>query len=399
MRRIDIITLLLMLTVPFAGFGCDGPTKAGLESRQDAYSRIDKVNTQIGYSQARQAFETGQLREALELISAAVTRYDQAAEYHLLHGRVLIELHRLDEARSALEAAIAVDGQQAEAYYFLGIIYQRWSEDAEAYEQYMKACSIESSKPQYLLAAAETLVSLRRYDEADALIHGHLRSFEHHPSFRHLLGQIAQLRGDLTVAARLYEEASILQPHNSQLLEELACAQFAAEDFSACLETLQVLETRQYDFSAQLHLLNARCLVHTKRMLDARPIYKQLCKDLPHDAILWEESGWLAWTLEDWRGLRHAGTQASSLAPDSSSGWMLMGVADRAEGNLESAEEHLVQAVSCEDAKPLAWVLLSRVRTQRGNDAGAAEAWSAAAEMDCTLANEMRVTSAVEIND
>ena len=361
MRRIDIITVLLMLTTSFAGFGCDGPTKAGLENRRDAYSRIDKVNTQIGYSQARQAFETGQLREALELISAAVGRYDQAAEYHLLHGRVLIELHRLDEARSALEAAIAVDDQQAEAFYFLGIIYQRWSEDTQAYEHYMKACSIESSKPQYLLASAETLVSLQRYDEADALIHDHLRSFEHHPSFRHLLGQIAQLRGDLAAASRLYEEASILQPDNAQLLEELACAQFAAEEFSACLDTLQVLSARQYDFSAQLHLLNARCLVQTNRTLDARPIYKQLCKDLPHDVILWEESGWLAWTLGDWRSLRRAGTQASSLAPDSSSGWMLMGVADRADGKLESAESHLVKAVSCEDAESLAWVLLSRV--------------------------------------
>ena len=398
MQRTNITTVLLLVSTSCIWFGCGGPSKAGLEARKDAYSRVDKVNTQIGYSQARQAFETGQLRKALKLITEAVDRYPQAAEYNLLHGRVLLELHRLDEARSAFEAALAVNDQQAEAYYFLGIIYQRWSEDEEAYEQYMKACSIDAARPQYLLASAETLVSLRRYDEADALVHENLRSFEHHPSFRHLLGQIAQLQGDPAAAARLYEEASILQPENTQLLEELACAQFAAEEFSGCLRTLQILASREYVFNAQLSLLNARCLVHTNQLLDARPLYKQLRTDLPHDTILWEESGWLAWSLEDWRGLRHAGLQASSLAPDSCSGWLLLGVADRAEGSLESAEKQLVKAVSCEDASTLAWVLLSRVRMQRGDDAGAAEAWSVAAEQDGTLANQMRVTSAIEID-
>jgi tetratricopeptide (TPR) repeat protein len=271
MQRTNITTVLLLVSTSFILVGCGGPTNVGLEARKDAYARIDKVNTQIGYSQARQAFETGQLREALELIVEAVDRYPQAAEYNLLHGRVLIELHRLDEARSALEAAIAVNEQQAEAYYFLGIIYQRWSEDEQAYDHYKKACAIDVGRPQYLLATAETLVSLRRYDEADALVHANLRSFEHHPSFRHLLGQIAQLRGDQSVAARLYEEASILQPDNAQLLEELACAQFAAEEFSGCLGTLQILAARQHEFNAQLNLLNARCLVHTNQMLDARP--------------------------------------------------------------------------------------------------------------------------------
>ena len=34
---------------------CGGPSKAGLEAREAAYSRIDLINTQIGYSQAQQA--------------------------------------------------------------------------------------------------------------------------------------------------------------------------------------------------------------------------------------------------------------------------------------------------------------------------------------------------------
>ena len=132
----NINTLLLSLSL-LGLSACGGPSKAGLEAREDAYSRIDLINTQIGYSQAQQAFETGQLRDSLELIEKTVERYPDAAEYHLLHGRVLLELHRLDESLAAFESAVERDEELADAHYFMGIVHQRWSEDEEAYEHYL----------------------------------------------------------------------------------------------------------------------------------------------------------------------------------------------------------------------------------------------------------------------
>ena len=281
-HHITVSITSCLLAVLLGAAGCGGPSKAGLEAREQAYGRIDQVNTQISYSQARQSFETGQLRDALDLIQDAVDRYPQSAEYHLLHGRILIELHRLDAARASLEAAIERDDQLHEAHYFLGIVHQRWSEDEEAFAQYQRASELEETKPQYLLAAAESLIALQRYDEAKSLVHHRLRRFEHHPAFRHLLGQIARLQGDLAGAARLYEEASLLQPDDLQLVVEVANAQFAAGDVPGCLDTLRVLEMRGHDFEPQQQLLRARCLVQANRCIDARPLYRALCTEHPH---------------------------------------------------------------------------------------------------------------------
>ena len=206
-----MLRALLATATMLVATGCNGPSKAGLEARENAYNRIDKVNTQIAYGQAKQAFEVGKLRKGLEIIAEAADRYPEAAEYHLLEGRILMEMSRLDEGRIALEAAIAQDDQLSEPWYFLGIIYQRWSEDAKAYEHYLQAADLEADRAQYLLAAAETLVSMRRFDEAEALIQERIRRFEHHPAMRHLLGQIAALRGDRELAVRYYEEATLLQ--------------------------------------------------------------------------------------------------------------------------------------------------------------------------------------------
>ncbi len=391
----NINTLLLSLSL-LGLSACGGPSKAGLEAREDAYSRIDLINTQIGYSQAQQAFETGQLRDSLELIEKTVERYPDAAEYHLLHGRVLLELHRLDESLAAFESAVERDEELADAHYFMGIVHQRWSEDEEAYEHYLAATELDDTSPQYLLAASETLVALGRHQEAKALMEGRLRKFEHHPAFRHLLGQIAQLEGDREAAARLYEEASLLQPDDMQLLEELATAQFLAEQVPACLDTIRLLESSEHELNRQMVLLKARCLMQSERYTEARVIYRDLRTSTPNDVHVWEEWGWLAWLLDDHRGLLEAGRKVTVLAPDHAAGWVMLAVIDRANDALESAEGHLETAIGCNDADSLAWVLLAKVRRMRGDEAGAEKAWATAVSLDERLQDGSKVVGVTE---
>ena len=397
MRNANTNLNTLIMSLALLGLAaCGGPSKAGLEAREAAYSRIDLINTQIGYSQAQQAFETGQLRDSLELIEKTVERYPDAAEYHLLHGRVLLELHRLDEALAAIESALEQDESLADAHYFIGVIHQRWSEDEEAYEHYLKATDLDDTSPQYLLAAAEALVALGRNEEAKNLMEGRLRKFEHHPAFRHLLGQIAQLQGDREAAARLYEEASLLQPDDMQLVEELATAQFLAEQIPACMDTIRIIESGDHILNKQMTLLKARCLMQSERYTEARIIYGELRTSEPNDVHIWEEWGWLAWLLEDRRGLQEAGQRVTKLAPDHSTGWIMLAVIERADNALAAAEAHLETAVACEDVGSLAWVLLSKIRQMRGDDAGADTARATAIRLDDSLQNDPRIVGVID---
>ncbi len=386
---INSCVLLVLLVAGVSG--CHGPSKAGLEARENAYGRIDKVNTQIAYGQAKQAFEVGDLREGLEVITEAVARYPQAAEYHLLMGRILMEMSRLDEARMALESSIEQDEELSEPWYFLGIIYQRWSEDEQSHEHYLRAADLEPDRPQFLLAAAEMLVSMKRYEEADELLVDRIRKFEHHPAMRHLIGQIAALRGDLDRAAQYYEEASLLQPDDMHLLSELAHMNFIAGRIPECLTVIERMEYGGHSIDRHLLRIKARCLMHARRELEARPIYKQLLSDREHDVSLWEEAGLLAWTIEDWRGLEQCGHRVSSLAPTRSSGWTMLAVGHRAAGRHGEAEASLLKAVACEDAQAVSWVMLATIREKNGDLAGSMEAWQSASDLDDSLSEHLRL--------
>ena len=388
---ITILRFLLVTLSLLVATGCSGPSKAGLQAREDAYNRIDKVNTQIAYGQAKQAFEVGKLKKALSIISEAVQRYPEAAEYHLLHGRILMEMSRLDEGRIALESAIRRDDQLSEPWYFLGIIYQRWSEDERAYEHYMRAADLESSRAQYLLAAAETLVAVQRYDEADSLLKSRIRKFEHHPAMRHLLGQIAALRGDRALAVRYYEEASLLQPDDMHLLSELAHMQFTAGRIADCLTVIERIEVQGGELNRHLQRTKARCLMHAQREVEARPIYKRLLADREHDVQLWDEAGMLAWAIEDWRGVGQCGRRIAALDPDRARGWAMQAAAHRAAGRLQEAEDALVRATACERVDAVCWVMLAGIREQIGDFDGAMDAWQSATDIDDSLLEHPRL--------
>ena len=386
-----ILRSLLATVALLVAAGCSGPSKTGLEARENAYNRIDKVNTQIAYGQAKQAFEVGKLKKALSIISEAAQRYPEAAEYHLLHGRILMEMSRLDEGRMALESAIQRDDQLSEPWYFLGIIYQRWSEDELAHEHYMRAADLESERAQYLLAAAETLVAVQRYDEAEALLKSRIRRFEHHPAMRHLLGQIAALRGDRDLAVRYYEEASLLQPDDMHLLSELAHMQFTAGRIADCLTVIERIEVQGAELNRHLQRIKARCLMHARREIEARPIYKRLLADREHDVQLWDEAGMLAWAIEDWRGVGQCGHRIAALDPGRASGWAMQAASHRAAGRLQEAEAALVRATACEGVDAVCWVMLAGIREQFGDFDGAMDAWQSAADIDDSLLEHPRL--------
>ena len=153
---------------------------------------------------------------------------------------------------------------------------------------------------------------------------------------------------------------------------------------------------RGHELQPQQQLLKARCLVQASRCIEARPLYRSLCTQLPHDEMLWTELGWLSWMIKDWRGLRDAAEQVTSLNPDASQGWMLLAVAERADDALAQAETYLMKAVNCSDAESLSWVILSRVRMQQGDESGAADAMTTASSMDAALAEHPRVVVVVE---
>ncbi len=378
-RNITLVgASLAMLTA------CGGPTKSGIENREAARGRINSVNARIEFDQARQSFEAGQFATAMSQIDTAIQRFPEAAEFHLLRGRTLLEMQRLDEAKASMEEAVAQDSECADAEYFLGVIHERWSDDAQAATHYERAYVLAPGSAQNLLASAECLVALERLDEANALIEANMDYFEHNASMRQLQGQIAILKGDLDLAASHYKQARLLAPDDLSLLEEVAMVQFDAGRFGDAYETIRLLRVHHHIDRFDLRLMEARSLTYMDRITEARDLYVQLSNQEPANADVWIELGRICWLNGDQRRLAQCAVRAIALAPDRFEGYMYKGVNEREHGDFEEARRLFAQSCDRTDDNVMPYILLGRTNEALGLTDDARIAYNDALNMQPT---------------
>lgn len=412
------------------GAGCSGPTKAGLEARADARDRMGLLNSQISYDQAKRSFDVGQLDRAMREVSAAIDRSPRQPNYHMLRGRISLEQHRLEHAMDSFTLAIelaepayekylellakdeaaATASQKAvpeeiavlaRAHYFAAIIHQRWSNHEDALEHYTAASEVDQTQAPYVLAAAETLIAMGRYDEAEAFLQPRLTQFAYNPAIRHLLSQVALLKNDMQLAVRLLEQARLLDPEDAMLVEELARAQFAAGLYGKCHRTLRDLHAMRRGERADPSLrpdliqLEARCMVMLDRPIDARPLYIKLTDLTPEDVQAWIELGTVALDIGDQRRLSTAGSRVIALAPERWEGYYLQAMFVRSEAAPDSSmraarllreaanrarRSDARNATSTNDALP--HILVGRALEEHGDVSGAIEAYAHAVRID-----------------
>ncbi|MHC4429810.1 MAG: tetratricopeptide repeat protein [Planctomycetota bacterium] len=372
--------LIVVLLVVGGAFlcGCNGPTRKGLEARAKARARLDRVNAQLSYDQAMQAFEAGQFEKASHELRIAIRLNPEWAEYRVLEGRIHLETHRLEKAIESFEAALQLKPGDSDAHYYSGIVYQRWSDDDKAFDEYMAAYEMEPESVGYLLAAAESMVALGQFDAAKRLVEGKLDYFEHNSALRHLLAQIAMLQDDPEAAVGLYGEAYRLDPENETLLDELAQAQYTAGVHGDCYRSVKQLQEMSDAERPDLKLLEARCLTFMDRLPEARNLYMELTGLRPTDPDVWVELGSVAWELGDHHRMALCGARVTSLAPDRYEGFMLKGINERHHGNFAEAVRLLTEAIQRAGGAPLPYLILGRVLEQTGDAQGALDAYAEA---------------------
>lgn len=426
---------MLLFAVTAAITGC-GQTNHDL-IREQAHDRMNLVNAQVTYNQAQQYFETGQFDKALREINAAIARYPKSCTFFVLQGRIHMEAKRLEAAMTSLNLAIQVGREAcgidlestveeqdehilaqdqllksplAEAHYYAGIVCQRWSDDEQAYEHYDLAFKLDDGKVHYLLAAAEALIALGEYDQAQSLIEPRLAYFEHNAALHQLLGQIALLKGDATTAARLYGEARLLNPDDNSLLEDLVWAQYAAEMYGDCLESVKTLQSRTSGTLSRSHNiggkasatgeasngngstvaadrvdlkhLQARCLTMLGRLGNAREIYLEVTRLKPAEVTVWTELGTVCWELGDYRRVAECSVHIIALAPERYEGYMLRGINERQKNNLDEAVVLFTNAADRSTDSVMPWLLLGQTLEQAGDFDGAKDAYSRALQVD-----------------
>jgi Flp pilus assembly protein TadD len=347
MRHLTPVCLGLAALVALSG--CAKHGKHTSPALVNATNRVDAIKAGNAFDQGRQAFLAGDLEKSRKLVDNSITINPNVAKSHVLKGRILIEQSDLEGALLSFQRAEALEPTNVEAQYYMGIVYERFSQPETALTHYTKAAELEPSNPQHVVAAAEMYIDLGRLDEANTFLADRKANFDHNAGVRQTMGHIAMLRGDASSAVSLFNDARLLAPDDSGILEDLVHAQIATGRYpEAEFNLTRLLKVPDNVERRDLKQMHAKCLMALDRPVEARDILLSLTGDDAGkmDVEAWVELGNVSFVLRDLNRVRMAASRVNVLAPARFEGYMLRALWHRQQGDLTSALRCTEDAVS-----------------------------------------------------
>ncbi|MEM9883866.1 MAG: tetratricopeptide repeat protein [Planctomycetota bacterium] len=350
----------------------------------DANNRWHSLRSTAMLDMAQGQFEAGALDQAEKTVMEAASIDASNPRLHLMAGRISLERGELERSYRLFQLSAELDAEIADAHYYQGVVLQRWRQFDAALAAYQRAYEIEPDHAGRMLAVAETMVSLQRTDDAVALLEDKKYYFDQNAGLRAMLGHLYAMRDEPRLAVDNFRQATMLDPENVRLHEELALAQVAAGDHADAANSLRrLLERPEYENRADLKRSLARAEAATGRLEAAREVYLGLTRLDPTHTEDWLRLGEVCWKTQDLGGALIAANRAVQLAPRRHEGYVLAGLVWQQRGRTENALQMFDRAIEfapAGDATPLILRGLSLEKSDR--HAAAAEAYQDALARD-----------------
>jgi len=118
-----------------------------LLSGRSELPRLDRgTEGEVHYLRAKAVFYLDDLEGALFLVRRALKAAGEIGIYRSFEGQILFELGRFDEAKRALDTAVALDGEAAHAVYHLGLVMERLCCQEDANRAFERANALDPER-------------------------------------------------------------------------------------------------------------------------------------------------------------------------------------------------------------------------------------------------------------
>jgi tetratricopeptide (TPR) repeat protein len=184
------------------------------------------------------AADSRSLREAEKVFELVVKRYPTSTEGWTGLGTALTAEGRLDEARTALEKAVAIDGRFVEAHNALGVLWMRSREFKKAAASFETALRYRPDHLDYVLKLAGAEEEAGDEQAARAAIERAQTIAPKDPRARVLWGKMLAKRGDLEGALREFEGVLDVAPDNADAWMQKAKVLLAKSELNGAKRAL-----------------------------------------------------------------------------------------------------------------------------------------------------------------
>lgn len=295
----------------FAGLaGCESLFKSRLLERHSdnnpraaAEDRWNTVRARVKLRQAEQHFEAGRLDQAEATLLEVCSLSPKEIAAYKLATRLFLERGQLAKAREMITAAEALPNFDAEAEYLAGMVEDRYGNLTGALTRYHAAQTLDEDVPEYLLAAAEVQMALKRPAEALALVEPRLKDFEGFAPLQMLAARINQRLGRKRAALEHARIARLLQTDDPRIDIEVGLLAIWAGQHAEAVGLLRPLVDRAFDHApigtsrdpkGNIDIVGpsivralAEAYIALKDFKEARVVLRPLMARAPEDVTTW----------------------------------------------------------------------------------------------------------------
>jgi len=210
------------------------------DQREEARKRWDAMRGGARLQLAEKHLRAGRLDEAMAEAKATIEASPDHPRARLIMARLYLERGELARAREEIGRASQLS-KDPDVDYVAGIIAERYDDPATALTCYRAAMEKAGLNVEYLLATAETLVTLKRPTEALELLASRLADFDRSAAVRMLAAKIEQSMGLREPAVEHSAEAMRLSPEDPVMIVEYGLMLAWAERHHEAIAILQPL--------------------------------------------------------------------------------------------------------------------------------------------------------------
>lgn len=372
--------------------GCAGTTTKTPSEQAKALSQWNDARSSVLIGLAGDEYKNQSFDKSRETIDEALKLSPTNAPAHVLSARLYIEQGQLEAAERDLAVAQQLDPADAEADYLSGIVYERWQQPQRALDFYQLACDKAPAELAYLIAKAETLVSLHRSADALTLLQAKVVYFDHSGVIRDEVGLLLMGEGKYDQASEILRRASILEPDDLTIQEHLGMSLYYAARYVDAVEVLTPLvQNDHFTKRADLWLTLGECHLNIGETSQAVTNFQQATQQLPTSPTIWLSLAKAQLQADNLHGAQIALRRSLSLDANNSQTHLLFGYLYLRQSNVAQALGEFSRASRLDPSDTVSLCMVGLALEKLGRSQQAQAFYERALQLDPTdeMANQL----------
>jgi len=375
--------LIVIFSAILVPAGCESQHQ---KNKAAAMARWQGARAHIEAEMARKQLESGELKKASITAQNIISNKPDYVPAYLILGQVYLEQDRRGKAKETFERCLQLDPKQAQAYYYQGIIHERWNQPELAFEDYQKAWQNESGSIAYLLAMVESKALQGQYQDALTLLTERMSSVDRDAAIYMTAGNLLASLNRHEEALEMFTEAQNISPDKTPVKEALAFALHRAGRSKEALAIFQELskgpslEGNQNNWIYELAM--GDCYMALQQLHQAQRCFETVTERDPLNPKAWKRLAQAQLAREYLDQAVQSTRRALSLQPDDTEALMVQGYVAIKKHNYAEGQNIFRQIIRREEHNGLAYCLLGQCLQATGKRSDALVCYSEALKID-----------------